>query len=79
MKLEIVEARYTTIEIDDKYRELSVNYPNYLCTNDNLWEELCEDLREKGYKFHNDNEVKDEEIAITEMYSGADNGAIMEW
>lgn len=77
MKLEIVEARYTVIEVDDKYAELCVNYPNYLCTNDNLWDELCEDLREKGYKFHEDDEVKDEEIAIAEMYSEADNDAIM--
>lgn len=72
MKLEIVEARYTTVEVDDKYAELSVNYPNYLCTNDILWDELCKDLRKKGYKFHEDDEVKDEEIAITEIYSEAD-------
>lgn len=79
MKLEIVEARCTTVEVDDKYASLSTNHPDYTGDNNTLLNDLINELKKKGYKFHNDYEIKNKEIAITEIYSAIDNGAIMEW
>ena len=77
MILEITETRYTNVEVDDKYAVLSTNHPDYSPDNITLWNSLAKELKEKGYKFHN--ESKNKEIAIAEIYSAIDNGAIMEW
>lgn len=81
MKIEVVEARYTTVEVDDKFSVLSTESSDFAFDNSNdaLFNELKKELAEMGYKFHGDENVDEFEMAIAAVYSANDKGTILEW
>lgn len=79
MKIQIVESRFSEIEVDDKFLPLSTESPEWVKTDvDSLWNELTKELKNRGFKIHGDG-IPYEEIGIVEIRHDADKGMIMQW
>lgn len=79
MKIQIVESRFSEIEVDNKFLPLSTESPEWVKADvDSLWEELAKELKSRGFQIHGDG-IPCEEIGIVEIRHDADRGMIMQW
>lgn len=79
MKIQIVESRFSEIEVDDKFLPLSTGNLKWVETDvDSLLDELEKELKKRGFKIHGEG-IPLEEIGIVEIRHDADEGMIMIW
>ena len=78
MKINIVESRYTEIEVDDKFNRLNPSNPNWK-DDDDLYNEFIAELKKHGYKMHWDDEIEESNLAIEKIYTNDFRDPIAEW
>lgn len=75
MKIQIVESRFSEIEVDDKFLPLSTESPEWVKAD---VDSLAKELKSRGFQIHGDG-IPCEEIGIVEIRHDADRGMIMQW